>query len=179
MRDFRFLAVSGLMILTPLCLSGISYAQEAKILSVSTYVPLKWYFAYRIDARPEPHGWKCINFNEPKDPDTWIDNYLCYETKQISGLVFSNTGKLEKMDCENIYGEGEPAEHTWSDNYLCYPKTTAWILKWSTNGPAKSADSCVRIVEPSDKHGWTEDYYNFLCILERPDVQKQNASTKN
>ena len=59
----------------------------------------------------------CTQFNEPADPDTWADNYLCSPVDY--GLTWRNFGTaLPDMRCTNVI---EPSDQSyWYDDWLCY-----------------------------------------------------------
>ena len=70
----------------------------------------------------------CTRINEPSDPHTWHDNYLCAPTS--SGLSFS--WSYAGNNCPSGYSSVRILEtadpHTWHDNYLCYKWTASMHL---------------------------------------------------
>lgn len=100
----------------------------------------------------------CTQINEPSDPDTWSDNYLC--TSRPIGLQWSYAGKIDGMNCTSLNVPSEPGAQAWADNYLCLPSNSAYTLTWSTSGPVANK-SCVQISEAADHDGWTN---NYLCF---------------
>jgi hypothetical protein len=103
-----------------------------------------------------PIGGKfCIQINEPADPDTWNDNYLCMD--RDVGLRWSYAGPIGGMTCISMNETAEPPSHTWADNYLCSPRDFG--LVWSTAGAVPGL-RCVQIAEPADPDTWMD---NYLC----------------
>lgn len=97
----------------------------------------------------------CIQINEPADPDTWADNYLCMDLDL--GIAWSAADPIGGMQCTLI---NEPADpEMWHDNYLCLPTASSMNLYWSAAGPV-SGKYCVQIYEPADPHTWDD---NYLC----------------
>lgn len=110
---------------------------------------LVWSFAGPIA------GKHCVQINEPADPDTWNDNFLC-STIDL-GIRWSFAGPIGGMRCTQI---NEPADpHKWNDNFLCVPTSSPFQFAWSFAGPIFNKH-CVQIVEPADHHTWND---NFLC----------------
>lgn len=105
-----------------------------------------------------PHeGATCISVDEPDDPDTWVDNYLCTPTDE--GIRWSASGPIEGMHCTNVTEGIGPNAASWSDNHLCWPQQSPFELTWSSAG-AVEGWSCVQFNEPSDLDTWSD---NFLC----------------
>ncbi len=99
-------------------------------------------------------GKSCVRINEPADPHTWNDNYLCSDANL--GLKWSYSGPLSGMTCVQI---NEPADpHAWQDNYLCSAGNLG--LRWSYAGQIPGM-RCILVNEPSDPYGWTD---NYLCM---------------
>ncbi len=97
----------------------------------------------------------CTSMNEPADPYTWGDNYLCSSLNH--GIVWNNAGPVAGMRCTNI---NEPADpHAWADNYLCVPPTSTLTFEWSYGGPIYGR-TCIQVNEPADPHAWAD---NYLC----------------
>ncbi|MFT3706692.1 MAG: peptidoglycan recognition family protein [Archangium sp.] len=104
----------------------------------------------------------CVNLNEPSDPDTWNDNFLC--TPNDYGFRWSFTGPIDGMDCTNVNEGAEPLASIWSDNYFCAPKQSPWIVSYSSAGPI-DGKTCVQLNEPADlANSWGD---NFLCFEPR------------
>jgi len=112
-------------------------------------------FTFSCDG-PQPNQ-RCVNVNEPGDPDSWSDNYFC-STKDV-GLKWSFSGPLEGLDCTPVREAAEAHAQAWSDNVLCVPKQSPWKLSFSSAGPIAGRD-CVQWNEPSDPHSWND---NYLC----------------
>lgn len=98
-------------------------------------------------------GMHCIQINEPSDPHTWDDNYLCSD--RDLGLRWSYKGPIAGMFCTKWEETADP--HTWHDNYLCAPRDIG--LRWSSAGPIPGL-TCTQITEGSDPHTWDD---NYLC----------------
>jgi hypothetical protein len=75
---------------------------------------MKWSQCGPID------GMDCIKINEPSDPDTWSDNYLCKSKSLRLKLKWSYAGRIENMQCINFKEPAEPQSETWNDNFLCW-----------------------------------------------------------
>ena len=99
----------------------------------------------------------CTQINEPSDPHTWQDNFLC--ARRDFGIRWSYAGPIAGMQCTQIIEPAEPARHTWRDNYLCVPPGSPIHFTWSYAG-AVPGMQCVQFLEPSDPHTWQD---NFLC----------------
>jgi hypothetical protein len=99
-------------------------------------------------------GQHCVSFNEPSDPDTWSDNFLCGATNY--GFAFSNAGPIPGQHCVALLETADP--HTWTDNYLC--SVADYGARWSSAGPIPGA-ACIQINEPADRHTWDD---NYLCF---------------
>jgi hypothetical protein len=100
-------------------------------------------------------GKHCISLNEPADPHTWNDNYLCDNVDH--GIRWSNAGPIAGMRCTLI---DEPADsHSWDDNYLCVPPSSSLNLLWSYAGPIANK-TCVHFHEQADPDTWMD---NYLC----------------
>lgn len=111
-------------------------------------------FSFSCDG-PED-GQSCALLDEPQDPDSWSDNYLC--TAVDDGLVFSDSGEIDGLKCTHIT-ESADVDHGWDNNFVCVPTDYPWELQWSNAG-AIDGQSCVRWNEPADPDTWTD---NFLC----------------
>lgn len=116
----------------------------------STAPLITWSYAGKIN------GKHCVQINEPSDPHTWGDNYLC--TEKNLGIRWSFAGQISGMRCTQIHETSDP--HTWGDNYLCVPTTSELHFAWSSAG-AIAGQNCIKINEPADPHTWDD---NFLCF---------------
>ncbi|MBL8910668.1 MAG: N-acetylmuramoyl-L-alanine amidase [Archangium sp.] len=117
-------------------------------------------FTFSCDG-PQP-AQTCVNLNEPSDPDTWTDNFLCSATDY--GFRWSYTGPIEGMDCTNVSEGAEPLASVWSDNFFCAPKQSPWIISYSSAGPIEGK-TCVHLNETVDlANSWGD---NFLCFEPR------------
>ncbi len=106
-------------------------------------------------------GQTCVNVNEPADPHTWNDNFVC--TQADWGLRWSSAGPLEGMTCTNIAEGAEPLASAWSDNYVCVPPQSPLVLSWSSAGPI-AGQTCVNFNEPGDlANSWAD---NHLCYTQ-------------
>ena len=100
----------------------------------------------------------CVQLNEPSDPDTWSDNYLCSDDDW--GLRWSYAGPIDGMDCTGVHESAEPLASIWADNFLCAPKQSPLEFTWSSAGPI-SGKTCVLFNEPLDQaNSWGD---NYLC----------------
>lgn len=100
-------------------------------------------------------GQQCTQINEPSDPDTWNDNYLCSQNDE--GFQWSFAGPIGGMRCTQIAEPSDP--HTWSDNYLCVPGYSPYQFVWSSAGPVPDK-VCTRWLEVADPNTWDD---NYLC----------------
>lgn len=126
------------------------------------YYELSW-----SAAGPIP-GWSCVHFNEPADPGTWNDNYLCERGVSCfgaGGFTFCAAGAPEGESCVNVDEPSDP--NTWTDNFFCASEEAGGDdvgLVWSYTGPIEGM-KCTNVVEPSDAQAtfWTD---NYLCVPE-------------
>ncbi len=117
-------------------------------------------FTFSCDG-PQP-GETCVSLDEPLDPDTWSDNYLC--TERDFGFRWSSEGPLADMDCVNVHEPSEPNAAAWADNYFCAPKQSPWVLSYSSAGPL-AGKTCVHLNETADlQNSWHD---NYLCFEAR------------
>ena len=112
-------------------------------------------------------GQACTKIDEPADPDTWKDNFLC--TKYDHGLRWSHAGPIAGMRCTQIKETADP--HTWKDNYLCVPPVSPYHFHWSSAGAIKD-QKCVKWDEPADKNTWND---NFLCWSTKDDSLQERG----
>jgi hypothetical protein len=103
-------------------------------------------------------GKHCISVNEPSDPHTWNDNYLC--TDRDYGFKWSYVGLNPGMYNIRINEPSDP--HMWYDNYLGTP--IYYGYEWSYGGPIANKQ-CVQIAENSDPHTWND---NYICWTPAP-----------
>jgi MYXO-CTERM domain-containing protein len=102
-------------------------------------------------------GAHCVSVNEPEDPDSWADNYLC--TAADEGVVWSASGPVPSMHCATLSESADAHAATWVDNHVCVPSDAPYELRWSGAGPI-AGWSCVHFNEPADPGTWND---NFLC----------------
>ena len=104
-------------------------------------------------------GEHCVSVDEPGDPDSWSDNYLC--SAGDVGFRWSTAGPIDGMRCVNVAESAEdPAEAAaWADNYACVPSDAPFELLWSSAGPVDGWQ-CVHWNEAGDPGSWHD---NFLC----------------
>jgi hypothetical protein len=102
-------------------------------------------------------GMACTQTNEPSDPHTWADNYLC--ASEDVGLRWSSAGPIPGMTCTAVNEPSEPPEHTWPDNYVCVPAGSPYSFAWSASGPIPGR-TCIPWNEAADPHTWGD---NYLC----------------
>ena len=104
----------------------------------------------------------CVNLNEPSDPHTWTDNFLCSATD--FGFRWSYAGPIDGMDCTAVNEAAEPLAGAWSDNYFCAPKQSPWVVSYSSAGPL-DGKTCVHLNETLDlANSWGD---NYLCFEPR------------
>ncbi len=101
----------------------------------------------------------CTSVNEPRDPHTWQDNYLCSAGHQ--GVTWSYMGPIAGQRCIPISEPSDP--YTWDDNYLCVPPYSPIQFTWSNTG-ALPGQRCIPWNEPADPHTWDD---NYLCYTQR------------
>jgi hypothetical protein len=87
-----------------------------KEYSVSHDVALAWTSSNAGKAALQTEGYNCTLVNEPSDPHSWDDNFLC--TSKDIGLMWSYARHIDNMACTHIHEGADP--HTWNDNHLCY-----------------------------------------------------------
>jgi hypothetical protein len=102
-------------------------------------------------------GKACVLVNEPADPYTWADNFLC--SNRDYGLRWSFAGPIPNMTCTAIYEAAAPAWETWADNFLCAPRD--YGLQFSSAGPI-AGKQCVLMNEPAEPAAYTFSD-NYLC----------------
>ena len=122
---------------------------------------------------PKDFSWKhnglsrrdkdCIQVNEPRDPHSWSNNYLCRRTKRIRiGLQWSNKGPIKNMSCVQTKAPSMEGKYTWDDNHFCWPTESIYKFTWMTEKPDRStAHKCLKIYEPRDRLWMRRNYY--LC----------------
>lgn len=116
-------------------------------------------FTFSCDG-PEANR-RCVNLDEPSDPDTWNDNFLC--TADDWGLRWSYAGPIAGMDCTGVHESAEPLASVWADNFLCVPKQSPLELSWSSAGPI-AGKTCVHFNETLDLgNSWND---NHLCYAQ-------------
>lgn len=106
-------------------------------------------------------GQSCVHWNEPDDPDTWDDNYLCVRprtTFSAGGFSFSASGPLEGKTCVSVDDRADT--NTWNDNYFCSDVDVG--LRWSEQGSIDGM-TCTNIHEESEHVAWAWAD-NFLCL---------------
>jgi hypothetical protein len=108
-------------------------------------------------------GKLCTSVNESADPDGWNNNYICTDDRLL--LRWSTAGQIPGWACVNIREDNEPPSHTWSDNWLCFRQDAGNgqdpRMEWKQGGDDHDPFMpCVHWDEPSDPHGWNN---NFLC----------------
>lgn len=103
-------------------------------------------------------GKHCLRILESADPNTWDDNYLCWNSaKSWPAIYWSSAGPIQNMRCTQILETADP--HTWNDNYLCVPPNSKYVFLWSSAGPIPGLD-CLQWLESADPHTWDD---NYLC----------------
>lgn len=103
----------------------------------------------------------CVNVNEPGDPNSWSDNFVC--TANDWGLRWSADGPIAGMECTNVTESAEPNASAWSNDFMCVPPQSPLALSWNNAGPI-AGQTCVQWNEPSDPHSWSD---NHLCYAPR------------
>ena len=100
----------------------------------------------------------CVSVNEPDDPDSWSDNYLCAATDV--GLVFSTPGPVDGMRCANLHESADAHADSWDDNYFCSAADIGML--WSHVG-ALVGMNCTAVTASDDTETdtWTD---NYLCL---------------
>ncbi|MCL4756205.1 MAG: M15 family metallopeptidase [Myxococcales bacterium] len=119
-------------------------------------------FTFSCDG-PEA-GATCVQVDEPSDPHTWGDNYVCSATNH--GAVWSYAGAIDGMDCTPVAESASAYASAWSDNYWCVPPNSMAQFAWSSAGPM-AGWSCVHWNEPQSQSDSFGD--NFLCVRGRTD----------
>lgn len=106
-------------------------------------------------------GKSCVNVDEPDDPNSWSDNFLCSDTDL--GLAWSASGPIRGKECTNVHEAAETYASSWADNYVCVDNDATVSLSWSSAGPV-SGKTCFNWNEPNDPDSWSD---NFLCVEAR------------
>jgi len=80
----------------------------------------------------EHPGKNCSRWQEPNDPHTWHDNYMCILQTSPFEILFVNGEHIlitdvedhgfTQNDCVNLNRPFQKAEETWFDNYFCIKK---------------------------------------------------------
>lgn len=101
---------------------------------------------------------KCVQFYEPADPDTWDDNFLCFDKDY--GFQWSSAGEIPDMYCTKIDEPNDP--DTWDDNYLCNPQDfkLVWSHSGKINDPKLDCETQIDESMEPPQHSWND---NFLC----------------
>jgi hypothetical protein len=141
---------------------GVQGSKPTHLSMAEGPLPRHFPFLHFSSAGPVP-GMFCIAVDEPRDPDTWADNFLCsnfdYGFRWFSTTPPPRDFGSPPFGCTQIYEESEPAAHGWSDNWLC--GGSMFIERtWSQGGPVGGMDGCVNFNEPSDPDTWQD---NYLC----------------
>jgi MYXO-CTERM domain-containing protein len=102
-------------------------------------------------------GAHCVSINEPDDPDSWSDNFLC--TVADVGLRWSIHGPVAGMRCVNVAESADSHAAAWADDYACIPSDAPFELRWSSAGPVDGW-ACVHFNETADRESWGD---NYLC----------------
>ena len=99
-----------------------------------------------------------MSVNEPDDPDSWSDNYLCSATDV--GFVFSTSGPVDGMRCANLHESADAHADSWDDNYFCSAADIGML--WSHVG-ALVGMNCTAVTASDDTETdtWTD---NYLCL---------------
>jgi hypothetical protein len=104
----------------------------------------------------------CTQINEPSDPHTWSDNYLCVPKDSSLSLTWTYGGPAgpPPTDSDHPYciqwNVSDP--DAWDDNYLCSNQDIDFSF-----GANNDNKYCTEIDEPSDPDGnWRGGGY-YLC----------------
>ena len=106
-------------------------------------------------------GQQCAQWNEPADPHSWSDNFLCAKQRlefSAGGFTFSGNGPRAGKSCILV---NEPADpDTWNDNYFCSDEPTG--MRWSSQNPIAGM-ICTNVSESAEPLAsvWAD---NYLCI---------------
>ncbi|KAK3734984.1 hypothetical protein QZH41_004397 [Actinostola sp. cb2023] len=152
---------------------GITQFGNDKISNLDAKVINLMYGCPELIKFPNDFHWKpyglsrrnkdCIRVNEPEDPYSWDNNYLCRRTgRTIIGLEWSNKGPIDGMSCIKAEAPSMEGKFSWDDNYFCWPKDSVYKFTWWTKTPDRSMrHQCIRIYEPRDRF-WSKMNY-YLC----------------
>ena len=99
----------------------------------------------------------CTNLNEPSDPHTWDDNYICYD--RGLEIKWSNNGVIDGLHCTSVDEPSEEPSSQWQDNYLCSRFDLGLVFRSSSGG---THQDCVSFHEPSEPDSTTW-WDNYLC----------------
>lgn len=134
---------------------------------------------------PLPAGYNCTFIDEPSDPNTWYDNYLCLPGGSSLRLAWTHydnnpnytpspgwytVGQLAAQGFPYCTKLDIPADysHTWYDNSLCMnqrrPDGTAWLHFSTSNlGLSNPNEYCTNFNEYADPDGQWAGVGYFLC----------------
>ncbi|XP_032223331.2 SCO-spondin isoform X3 [Nematostella vectensis] len=105
----------------------------------------------------------CIQVNEPEDPNSWGNNFLCKRKgKMPIGLVWSHTGRIDGMSCVKAEAPSKSNRYGWNNNYFCWPSDSVYKFTWMTEiPPITKRRSCLKLTEPRDRV-WSRERH-YLC----------------
>jgi len=92
-------------------------------------------------------GMRCTKINEPSDPATWNDNYLCVPISSNLRFIWSYGGAIKDHSCIQWIEAADP--HAWADNYLCYERcqlTKLEILNPESYQPTYQGTQVIGVV---------------------------------
>ncbi|XP_057301489.1 uncharacterized protein LOC130635959 [Hydractinia symbiolongicarpus] len=80
---------------------------------------------------PDP-TMRCVKVNEPSDPHTWYDNYICVPKETPYDFSWSYAGCKKGEYCIQ-WNEPATYKYTWYDNFICHDKYGSCDLGGSGN----------------------------------------------
>ncbi|HVX56646.1 MAG TPA: hypothetical protein VHA37_02845 [Candidatus Saccharimonadales bacterium] len=123
-------------------------------------------------------GYNCVHIDEPSDPHTWDDNYLCEDPHYSVALAWTHDAgnpspsynPYDGWDTQaDIQAKGYPYctawnvpdPDTWYDNVLCANQNIG--LTFSTTNLTSATENCTNISESADPDAnWSHGGY-WLC----------------
>lgn len=116
-------------------------------------------------------GQRCVNVDEPSDPDTWNDNHFCTSRDDVQ-MQWSFRGPIDGLECANVTESAEAQAANWADNFLCVTPESRVRFQWSSAGPIAGM-SCVRWFDHAETSATWLD--NWMCIETLPPLTEPQS----
>ena len=108
---------------------------------------------------------RCTLVNEPADPHSWADNYLCVPTDSSFHFKWSVAGAPKDHSCIQWAEGADP--HTWLDNYLCLERCTLTkiqVLNPDKYRPTFKGTEVIGVVSGGTCMGATQHYLTLESV---------------